>query len=293
MTTQLTALSKLSTAIGFPEHEVKETLKRMIIGAKNQNGATCTDAELMFFTSICAKYELDPFVREVHAFTTGNKLMFCVGVDGWFKIMTRHPLFDGIETEDIFDANGKLLAVKAKLYLKGISRPVTATEYLAECKQEKSPAWQKYPHRMLENKAIAQAIRRGMGISELVEEDEKERIIDSMPQQQQVQHYQQEQFIQSGAVIEDRGVGIDDVKKAFAAAKNHHDLQVIAGDLRKKLEANGSFAAMKTEIMQVYNQVKTRLDEQANIEEAQIVDHGMIDTATGEVLPDDDLVPFE
>lgn len=273
--TQLTAIGKLSGALGFTETEITETLKNMIIGAKGQAGALCTNAELMVFTSICAKYELDPFVKEVHAFISGGKLSFCVGVDGWFKIMTRHALFDGIETDDIFDAAGNLLAVRARLYLKGISRPVTATEYLAECtrpgKVGAPSPWEKYPHRMLENKAIAQAVRRGMGISGIIDEDEKDRILDAHPQQ-----VQQNRPVQ---------VSFDAVIRELESATSLDDLQQKAVAMREKLHTAGTWEALKSEFLIIRQQMQDRLS-------APIIEDGEVtDIATGEVIQQGDYQP--
>jgi hypothetical protein len=179
MSTQLTpvaqtALQKISESAGISAAEVGSVLRNMIISAKNQNGAVATDAEMVVASSLCAKYDLNPMVKECAAFVSNGKLQFVIMVDGWYKMVNRQPDFDGVEFEDKFDEKGVIFSSTCKMFLKSRSRPIVVTEYLAECKQSSTP-WQKWPARMLRHKAYIQAARMAFGFSDAIDDDEARR----------------------------------------------------------------------------------------------------------------------
>lgn len=179
MSTQLTpvaqtALQKISENLGISADDVGGVLRNMIISAKNQSGAVATDAEMIVAASLCAKYDLNPMVRECAAFISSGKLQFVAMIDGWCKMVNRQPDFDGVEFEDKFDDKGVIFSSTCKMFLKSRSRPTVVTEYLAECKQSSVP-WQKWPARMLRHKAYIQAARMAFGFSDVIDDDEARR----------------------------------------------------------------------------------------------------------------------
>ena len=58
----------------------------------------------------------------------------------------------------------------------GVNIDSALNDCLDECKQEKSDAWKKYPKRMLRNKSIGQCVRVAFGISEILDDEEADRI---------------------------------------------------------------------------------------------------------------------
>jgi phage recombination protein Bet len=126
---------------------------------------------VLVFLAVAKEYGLNPLTKEIAAFAKSGKIVPMVMVDGWLKIANRHPQMDGLETEEIAGADGKVAAVKATVYRKDRNHPVTATEYLTECKRNTEP-WNQMPVRMLTNKAIIQAIRRAFSISGIYDQDE-------------------------------------------------------------------------------------------------------------------------
>src|SRR5215207_1986582 len=119
----------------------------------------CTREEFAAFLIVAREYALNPILREIYAFPKkGGGIQPIVGVDGWAKMMNRHPDFDGLEFADHMDDEGKLLAVTCRMYRKNLAHPVSTTEYLAECHRGTEP-WQKWPYRMLRHKAMIQAAR--------------------------------------------------------------------------------------------------------------------------------------
>ena len=142
------AIAVIAQNTGATQDEVTDILKNMIVSAKQQHGAQATNAELAVVAGVCSTYKLNPLVREAHAFISGGKLSVTIGIDGWIKIMNRQENFDGVEFEDKFDDTGKMISVTTKIYTKNRSHPTCVTEYMDECYQEKSPAWQKFKKRV-------------------------------------------------------------------------------------------------------------------------------------------------
>ena len=127
------------------------------------------------FLNAARKLDLDPLNKEIYAFVSSGKLQVIVGFDGWIKLATRNAQFGGFEFIDVHDENGALVAVTCKMYRKDWKVAGEATEYLSECKGNTDP-WNKWPHRMLRNKAYIQCARMTFGFAEAIDPDEAERI---------------------------------------------------------------------------------------------------------------------
>ena len=145
-----------------------ETLKATIL-------PKASDEEMQAFCIVANAYELNPFLKEIHAFPNkAGGITPVVGVDGWCSLMNRRPEFDGIEFE-VEDVDGKPHAVTASIHIKGRSRPVRVTEYYSECFRNTDP-WNKSPRRMLRHKALIQGARIAFGFAGIHDEDEAERM---------------------------------------------------------------------------------------------------------------------
>jgi len=127
-----------------------------------------TDDQGMVFLAVSNKLGLDPINGEIYAMVKAGKVMPMVGVDGWMKRANRHQQFDGMEIEMAED----FTACTVKVHRKDRSYPVTATEYLSECKKSTGP-WSSHPRRMLRHRAIIQSIRLAFGSGGAVDEDDR------------------------------------------------------------------------------------------------------------------------
>ena len=251
-----TALVRLADAQGVSPEEIKNVLSGMIISAKAQHGATASDAELTVVSSICSQYGLNPLAREAHAFVSGGKLSVTIGVDGWIKIMNRQPDFDGVEFDDNFDGK-ELVSVTTKIYIKGRKFPTCVTEYMDECYQAKSPAWQKFKKRMLRNKSLGQCVRVAFGISEVIDSDEADRIKESEPQQAR------------DITPNTESVNIEKIELEIAQAGDLDTLKSICGGIRKDLEARGLWEQHKSTIVKLNEDQKARIASFDDVEEAE------------------------
>jgi phage recombination protein Bet len=132
-----------------------------------------TDAQMTALMVVANQYGLNPWTRELYAFPDKNNgIVPVVGVDGWSRIMNDHPQFDGIE---FAQDNDKCTCT---IYRKDRSHPVSATEYMDECKRGTQP-WQSHPRRMLRHKAMIQCARLAFGFGGIYDQDEAERIVET------------------------------------------------------------------------------------------------------------------
>ena len=160
----------MSERLNIEPAEMQNIIINTIMPAKIQ----VTNEQFTSFLAVANEYSLNPLTKEIYAFPAkGGGIQPIVSIDGWLKIINQHPDFDGLEHEDIL-SDGKLLAIKCRIYRKSTSRPVEVAEYMEECRQGTS-TWQKWPARMLRHKATIQAARYAFGLSGIIDPDEAER----------------------------------------------------------------------------------------------------------------------
>ena len=161
------ALALMAMRLGVSESNLSSTLKATVFKG-------CSDAEFVSLVIVANEYKLNPLTKEIYAFSAkGGGIVPLVSIDGWVRIMNEHPQFDGIEFQDMADADGKLYGIEAVIYRKDRSRPIRVTEYLDECKRNTDP-WNKSPARMLRHRALIQCARYAFGFSGIYADDEAE-----------------------------------------------------------------------------------------------------------------------
>lgn len=166
---EVNPLNELSTYLKTDPKVLAEVLKKTAF-------ANCTtDEDFVSCVIVANTYKLNPLLGQIHAFRGKNgAIKPVVSIDGWAKLVTTHPDYDGVEFEDIRE-NGKLIAITTKLYVKNKRMPTSVTEYLDECKRD-IDTWRKWPYRMLRHKSYSQCARIAFGFSGIYDEDEAERI---------------------------------------------------------------------------------------------------------------------
>lgn len=277
-----TALTAIAQSSGVSIEDVTDVLKGMIISAKNQHGAQATNAELAVVSGVCAKYDLNPMVKECAAFISGGKLQVVLMIDGWYRIVNRQPNFDGVEFDDHIDDKGALTAITCRMYIKGRTRPVVVTEYMSECRDPKSSVWQKWPARMLRHKAYIQCARMTFGISDMIDNDEASRITQGekniTPQTSNVST-----------------VDYPAIDQAMAECADHDALNKLCAEIRAEMEKRGTWNSEKVTLADMKSRHKTRIDASVSTDEFEVVpddNEGVVMTDT-EVTAADDDVPFE
>lgn len=165
-----------------------EELSSILKQTAFKSGTQVTDAQMTALLVVANQYGLNPFTKEIFAFPDKGGIVPVVGVDGWARIMNNHPQFDGMEFTFSESSETTEASCTCTIYRKDRSHPVSATEYLAECKRDNSPAWKSHPRRMLRHKSMIQAARLAFGFGGIYDQDEAERIVevDVTPSQQRV-----------------------------------------------------------------------------------------------------------
>ena len=155
------ALAAMASRLQVSQTRLMETLKATAFKG-------CSNEEFTALVIVAQTYGLNPLLKELYAFPAkGGGIVPVVGVDGWLKIITNHPQFNGMEVEVSEDGR----EATCKIHVKGRDYPTVITEYLDECKRPTEP-WKPMPRRMLRHKAIIQAGRVAFGISGIQDEDE-------------------------------------------------------------------------------------------------------------------------
>lgn len=167
--------------------ETTSIAKRTVIGSL-ANRLECDPAKLVTllqktafekcktpeeFQAMCMAantYDLNPILKELYAFPSkSGAVVPIVSIDGWLKIINRHPALDGIEFEESDDH------CTAVIHRKDREHPTKVTEWLSECRGDTEP-WKRWPKRMLRHKALIQCARIAFGFAGIYDEDEGERI---------------------------------------------------------------------------------------------------------------------
>ncbi len=165
------ALQMMAHRLHIDANVLEKTLRATVF-------AKASPEEFVALMIVAESYRLNPLTKEIYAFPAkGGGIVPIVSIDGWLRIINEHPMFDGLEHNDIPDQNGKLIAVEAVIYRKDRAHPVKIVEYLEECQQNTDP-WKKLPARMLRHKATIQCARYAFGFSGVYDEDDGRAIGD-------------------------------------------------------------------------------------------------------------------
>lgn len=248
-----TALSIVAQNTGASEEDIKNVISGMIISSKNQHGATATPAEMAVFTGVCSKYALNPLVKECAAFVSGGKLQVIVMIDGWYKMVNRQESFDGVEFDDHLNDKGEVTAITCKMYIKDRSRPVSVTEYLNECMDVKSSVWKRWPARMLRHKAYIQAARIAFGISEVIDDDEVNRINSNQPR--------------DITPVQPTGPTTEEIDLIMAECGDLETLKQACGELRVEMQNNGTWKTRSAEVIALNVKHKDRINSYVDVVE--------------------------
>jgi len=180
-TTALTTTTPKAGIIAkFGERYDLEPAKVMSIVAatvfkQGKDEAPLTPEETAAALIVANAYELNPFTKELYAFRSKGKLLIVVSLDGWSRIVNRQEQLNGIEFEEHFNDDGKILAVTCKIHRKDCALPVVVTEYTHECKRNTEP-WNNMPIRMTRNRAFIQCARLAFSVAGVIDDDEAQTI---------------------------------------------------------------------------------------------------------------------
>jgi phage recombination protein Bet len=166
--TQMNALARVPSAAIAPLQFTQE--QSQMIRDTYANGAS--EGEFKVLMEVAKARNLNPLLRQIHFVqrwdsNKGRKVWSAqISIDGIRAIADRTGQYDGQdEPENEYAPDGKLIAVKVRVYRKGIPRPFVGvarwSEYVQTTK-EGAPTkfWQTMPHTMLAKCAEALAVRK-------------------------------------------------------------------------------------------------------------------------------------
>lgn len=111
------------------------------------------------------QHQLDPLQEEIALIQYEDGWQVFISVDGWIKIINRHPAFNGMcFTESPNNSQELPVWIECTIYRSDRAIPTTIREHLIEA-QNASEIWKKMPRRMLRHKALQQCARLAMGIA--------------------------------------------------------------------------------------------------------------------------------
>lgn len=155
----------------------------------NRDGSVreCSNEELMMLLTICDRYGLDPFTREIFAFldVKSGAIIPVVSVDGWIRLINERQELQAIEftySPETVEHKGKTCHVWIECVISRSDRsaPARIREYFAEVvrKVDFATPWDTHPNRMHRHKALIQAARVSFGFGGIHDDDEAARIIE-------------------------------------------------------------------------------------------------------------------
>jgi hypothetical protein len=113
---------------------------------------------------IARQYHLDPLQDEVFITPYEDHWHTSISMDGWIKLIHRHPAFTGMAfTQSPGPDQAPPLWMECTIYRSDRTVPTTIREYLLEVKQA-SDIWEKMPRRMLRHRTLQQCARVAMGL---------------------------------------------------------------------------------------------------------------------------------
>lgn len=181
-----------------------------IVAIKNTVASECSDAELVMFLEVAARYELDPFAKQIYAAKMKGRVQIIVSRDGLLAHAHKQKTFsqmdgDYICANDEFNVvfkdgkrqvehsystrvdpgvsgpegepaggRGALVAAWARVVREGHGETFFVAN-LSEYKQEREGPWNKTPAAMILKCAETYALRKAFSISGVVGEDEIEK----------------------------------------------------------------------------------------------------------------------
>jgi hypothetical protein len=111
------------------------------------------------------QFRLDPLQNEVLLTQYEEEWQVSIGVDGWIKLINRHPAFQGItfaESPQTFE--DLPIWMECTIYRSDRTIPISTREYLSEVMVD-SDIWKKMPRRMLRHRALQQCARLAFAIN--------------------------------------------------------------------------------------------------------------------------------
>ena len=152
-------LTELSQAIDIDAQELCAW-----IDLQNTNQKIPPAKSILHLLRTAKQYQLDPLQEEVLLTQYQDSWQISISVDGWIKLIHRHPTFAGVSfTQSPENEQGLPYWMECTIYRSDRAIATTVREYLSEVIND-SEIWKKMPRRMLRHRVLQQCARLAMGI---------------------------------------------------------------------------------------------------------------------------------
>jgi phage recombination protein Bet len=256
-------IAVMAQRLNIDEKDLGDIVRKTIM--PDSKRVTVSNEQFVSFMAVANEYKLNPLVKEIYAFPAkGGGIQPVVSIDGWIKIITSHPDFDGMEHDYEIADNGDCISVTCRIFRKSQARPISATEYLAECLMP-TDVWRKYPRRMLRHKSTIQAGRYSFGISGIIDPDEADRYAKAGVIEKDVTPSVKHNIIEQAANDEPENPArtaqeiFDDGCDAMEKSSHPGELKAAFGEGWKELKALGAeneLASLKA----IYEELKAKFE---------------------------------
>lgn len=143
-----TTLREAAAFLGVPAHKIYDILRNLWKPSKGQE--PLTNNEIFNGLVLIARFELDPFAREIYVTRGSHGLMVIIGIDGWVKILDRTDHYDGFDREYGYSGDGKeVLWIQTTIYSTKRKHPTVHRALMAEYKRICGPVASQIPVHML------------------------------------------------------------------------------------------------------------------------------------------------
>ena len=188
---RVSLVEKIASRYSIDSAKLLDTLKATAF--RQSDGSVPTNEQLAALLVVADQYGLNPFTREVYAFSDKRAgIVPVVGVDGWSRIINEHPQSDGFDFREsetmVVPEHGKKCPewMEVIIYRKDRAHPIVVREYIDEVyrppfqKDSRIIAgpWQTHTKRMFRHKVLIQGARIAYGFTGIYDEDEAERIVE-------------------------------------------------------------------------------------------------------------------
>jgi len=170
---------RVAAFLGCDQSRVFDVLR--VIWTTTKGTPPLTNQELMVGMALVARYELDPFAREIYV-TRGKKgLMVIVGVDGWIRVLDRTDHYDGMDVSIDRDGDDKVVSVTTTIYSKNRSHPAQYVALADEYRKLAGPVASTIFIHMLRIFSLKHAARLFVPLGSVVTEEEANWMADAPP----------------------------------------------------------------------------------------------------------------
>ncbi len=142
-----------------------------------------SNEEITSGLALIARYELDPFAKEIYVTRSKGKALVIIGIDGWVKVVDRTPGYDGFEVEIKWKDEAETQAewVETRIFSTKRSHPAVYRAFAREYAKVSGVVADDLPIHMLRIFSFHHAVRLFTPIGGATSVDEARWMVSNQP----------------------------------------------------------------------------------------------------------------